>query len=89
MLDCEQSLFFLSSSSGRGKTSRTPARGNWGESMFMHLLVSILLWERAIGRYFDYFCFLLTPKCSPWFIKYMYDIFGKLGQGMSLSWGHV
>ena len=65
MLDCEQSLFFLLSSSGRGKTSRTPARGNWGKPMFMHLLVSILLWERANGRDFDYFCVPLTQNVSP------------------------
>ena len=30
-VDCEQSLFFLLSSSSRGKTSRTPARGNLGK----------------------------------------------------------
>ena len=28
MIDCEQSSFFLFSSSSRGKTSRTPVRGN-------------------------------------------------------------
>ena len=31
-LDYEQSLFFLLSSSSRGKTSRTPARGNLGKA---------------------------------------------------------
>ena len=31
LLDCEQSLFFLLSSSSRGKTSRKPARGILGK----------------------------------------------------------
>ena len=46
--DCEQSLVFLLSSSSRGKTSRTPVRGNLGEEK---QLILIFLAQVSARRY--------------------------------------